>query len=321
MWKDAVSDRLEAGYSVRRPNLTDASPVHELIVAMEAAEFGEPDDYRLDDLLDDWQQFDLARDAWIIVAPDGAVAGYGYARRHQIVRNDVEGYVHPAHHGRGIGTTLVRLGEAWAREAVPLAPAGAEVFVTNWINSRNAAACSLLAHEGYCAVRYFWRMGIDLDATFAPQPWPAGITVRTAAEIGNLHPFHETVEECMADHWGHVTRPFEEWVERRCGTDFDPRLWFLALDGEIPAGAVLCKLSDDSGEVDTLVVRRDYRRQGLGSALLSFAFGALAGQERTRIRLTVDAENLTGATRLYERAGMQVVQEYAAYRKTLREGG
>jgi hypothetical protein len=35
----------------------------------------------------------------------------------------------------------------------------------------------------------------------------------------------------------------------------------------------------------------------------------------------VDAENLTGATRIYERAGMRVEQEYATYRKLLGEGG
>jgi hypothetical protein len=36
--------------------------------------------------------------------------------------------------------------------------------------------------------------------------------------------------------------------------------------------------------------------------------------------LTVDAENPTGATRLYERAGMHIGQQYATYSKELRAG-
>jgi hypothetical protein len=38
------------------------------------------------------------------------------------------------------------------------------------------------------------------------------------------------------------------------------------------------------------------------------------------IGLSVDAANLTGATRLYERAGMHVSQEYVSYEKELRSG-
>jgi hypothetical protein len=36
--------------------------------------------------------------------------------------------------------------------------------------------------------------------------------------------------------------------------------------------------------------------------------------------LTVDAENATGATRLYERAGMHIGQQYATCSKELRAG-
>ncbi len=315
-----VSELLKTGYLLRRPVLDEAPGVHALLTAVEMAEFGDPGD-SLDDLLDIWQRIDLARDAWLVVAPDGDLAAYAYARGRQVVRNDVVVYVHPAHEGCGIGTTLVRLAEARAREAVSLAPPGAEVFVTNWINARNRAACALLDREGYRAARYFWRMGIGLDTAPSPPSWPTGITVGTAAEIGDLRPFYEIVEEGMADHWGHVAVPFEQWVERRRGTGFDPQLWFLAEDGDVPTGAVLCRSAGDAGWVDTLVVRRAYRQQGLGSALLALAFSALAQRGCQQACLIVDTDNQTGATRLYERAGMRIEQEYAAYRKVLGAGG
>ena len=52
-------------------------------------------------------------------------------------------------------------------------------------------------------------------------------------------------------------------------------------------------------------------------ALLQSTFRALEGREVTRIGLEVDAENETGATRLYERAGMRVTRRYATYEKPL----
>ena len=91
----------------------------------------------------------------------------------------------------------------------------------------------------------------------------------------DLRPFYETSEEAMADHWGYVPRSYEEWRERRERSNFDPSLWFLALDDEEPAGAVLCSVSDGIGWIDTLAVRRPWRRRGLGFALLTHAFREL----------------------------------------------
>lgn len=316
-----MSDPLQPGYLLRPLTLADAPGVQGLLEAVALTEFGEPDDTSVEALLDVWRRIDLARDAWLVVAPDGDLAGYGYARRRQIVRNDAEGYVHPAHTGRGIGATLVRRAEAWARAAVPLAPLGAEVYVTNWINVQNRAARSLMEREGYRAVRAFWRMGIALEPGVPPPPWPGGFTLRTAADLGDLRPFYDLVEEGMADHWGHLPRPYDQWLARRSGADFDPHLWFLLLEDETPAAAVLCRATAAAGWVDTLVVRRAWRQRGLGSALLAQAFSVLAQRGPSQARLIVDATNQTGATRLYERAGMRIEQEYAAYRKQLGTGG
>jgi mycothiol synthase len=57
-----------------------------------------------------------------------------------------------------------------------------------------------------------------------------------------------------------------------------------------------------------LGVRPAWRRRGLGEALLREAFHAMYGRGFTRIGLGVDAENVSGAVRLYERAGMRQVR-------------
>jgi ribosomal protein S18 acetylase RimI-like enzyme len=52
-------------------------------------------------------------------------------------------------------------------------------------------------------------------------------------------------------------------------------------------------------------------------ALLLNAFRQFHERGERRVGLGVDADSPTGATRLYERAGMRVVEETAVYRKDL----
>jgi mycothiol synthase len=56
-------------------------------------------------------------------------------------------------------------------------------------------------------------------------------------------------------------------------------------------------------------VRRAWRRRGLGEALLRHSFAAFRRKGFTRGTLGVDASSVTGATRLYERAGMRVYRD------------
>jgi mycothiol synthase len=91
----------------------------------------------------------------------------------------------------------------------------------------------------------------------------------------------------------------------------------VAQDGDEVAGAALVYDYGDIGYVDTLAVRRPWRRAGVGMALLQAAFGALYGRGQREVQLMVDAESLTGATRLYERAGMRVLFRDDAYQKAL----
>jgi ribosomal protein S18 acetylase RimI-like enzyme len=71
------------------------------------------------------------------------------------------------------------------------------------------------------------------------------------------------------------------------------------------------------GWVDVLGTRRPYRRRGLAEALLRHVFRELYVRGARQVGLGVDAENPTGATRLYERVGMRVASASDVYAKTL----
>lgn len=310
---------LAPGYTVRPARTGDIDAVHDLTAAVDLADFGTAEGYSVEELRDEWAGLDMDRDTWIVESPDGAIVGYAYIRDRRHVRLDVEGYVHPDHAGKGIGTALIRASEARAREHLPLAPDNARVVLHNWINGKNADACALLEREGYEPVRYFLRMETELGEGELPA-WPEGLSVRGFDAGTDERRFFEASEEAMSDHWGHVPIDFDDWKQRRMGETFEPALWFVAEENGEPAGVMLGSVSEGIGWVDTLGVRRPWRQRGLGMALLRHAMATFRDRGLTRMALGVDAANPTGATRLYERAGMHVVQQHATYGKTLREG-
>ncbi len=272
--------------------------------------------------------FDLQRDAWIIETPEEQVVGYmdvwspePYAHLY------CDGRVQPAYHGRGIGAALLRLAETRARELMARAPSDARVVLTARTESANTAARRLFERQGYVHVRSFWRMGITLDHEPAAPEIPAGITIRAMIPGREERAVFEADEEAFKDHYDHHPIPFETWLDWQTSDDpeqHDPALWFLALDGEQIAGIALCepKTTEDPAEgwVSTLGVRRPWRKRGLGLALLRHAFRAFYRRGTYRIGLNVDASSPTGATRLYERAGMRVVRQHDSYAKELRPG-
>ncbi len=74
------------------------------------------------------------------------------------------------------------------------------------------------------------------------------------------------------------------------------------------------------GYVHTLGVRRPWRRRGIALALLHHSFGEFFNRGKSKVSLHVDAKSLTGATRLYEKAGMHVDRLSHNYEKELRPG-
>ena len=70
-----------------------------------------------------------------------------------------------------------------------------------------------------------------------------------------------------------------------------------------------------TGYVSSVGVRSPWRRRGVGQVLLSEAFAALRDRGQMRVVVEVDAEDATGARRLYERVGMRVAEEHDWFEK------
>src|SRR5215216_7363019 len=72
--------------------------------------------------------------------------------------------------------------------------------------------------------------------------------------------------------------------------------------------------------VQTCALPISWRNRGLGLALLRHAFTEYYGRGTHRVSLSVDAESITGAPRLYRRAGMRPRESYIIHLKELRPG-
>lgn len=295
--------------TIRAPRQDEAQAVTDLVIACDIHDLGAPD-FELDDLLTDWSMpgFDLSRDA-VVVEEDGALAAYA-----AFIRNDyVDVYVSPARRDLGLGAKLLDWAE---RRAVERAGAGA--VLGQVVNSTNDGARRLLEDRGYRPVRTYWRMSMPLDERPPPPAWPEGVLVRTFDQERDTRAVFALVQDAFADNERHTAESFEEWqafmIDREA---FEPGLWFIAESkGEI-VGCVLCPNYEDEGWVRQLAVSRDWRRRGLGTALLRQAMSEFSRRGRREIGLVVDSWNRTGAKDLYERAGMTVAREHVRYEKTL----
>lgn len=319
-----AQQNIPTNYTLRPAAWSDAEAVTQLIYAVCEADGDTTVAVSQEDLLREWKTpgFVLETNAWVVSAPNGQVVGYeefNNYHEHAVLGGD--GYVHPQFRNLGIGTALIAELDKRARQEIPLAPPDLRIFIRNGLDIKDQAGREVHAAAGFQPIRFSWRMEITL--TGAPQPvsWPTGVELRPFIPGQHDQAVYEAEQEAFADHWGHTRTPYDTWQLRKLQReDFDPSLWHIAWDGDQIAGFSQCRYRQGIGWVGTLGVRRPWRKQGLGYALLMHSFAEFHRRGQNVIGLGVDASNPTGATRLYERAGMQVASEFVIYEKEYRPG-
>jgi mycothiol synthase len=307
---------------LRCPTMDDLDAVLHLMLIRDRAEYRETD-MTEEHIRTFWQSpgFKMDTNAWAVTTHEGRVIGYASVWRPQPASIYTYLTVLPEFHGQGIRTSLLDVVERRARELVAETPLETRVTLNTHVAEVNEAYRTLFAQAGFSIARGSWRMEIEMHEPPPPPHWPQGIAMRPFVPGQDTRAVYEAQEEAFQDTWGHTPWDFsvwEHWYTKREG--FDPTLWFLACEGQQIAGMCLCNYWIGDGFVDTLAVRRSWRRLGLGLALLHQSFGAFYQRQTRTVKLMVDAQNLTGATRLYERAGMHVTQLHSTYEKELRPG-
>jgi mycothiol synthase len=306
------------GYTIRIATFDDAHAIAELENTVNVAEVGfvwTSADRVHDELTAPGRDPD---DDVVVVADDGRIVGYltlspdDGSVIHQLA------FVHPTLWGTGMSTFLLRLGEERAIGRSSL------LRVARW--STNEAAASVFTALGYRYVRTFRTLRVELAEEPAPvsEP-PSGISIRTFDRARDTLAVHAALAEAFEDHWGSFAfPPYGRWVREAiegAASGFDPRLWFVAIDGDQVVGALCARhgTARDAGigQVDHLGVRRPWRGRGIGRALLLTAFAALAEREVATVELVVDSDSPTGANLLYASVGMRTAYAFELWQKEL----
>ena len=315
------------GIEFRPLRPSDAERVVDVLLASRAVD-GPSDPIGRDLLRHLWFEFpglDLERDTFAAAGADGRVVGFAgsYPREHptHAARVFVPGTVDPAHRRRGIGRHLLRAAEARAREQLAQMTTDLPRQIDCDAPEGSVGRIVLFEAEGYRPIRTFASMRRDLRE---PLPTPADVPGMTWAtwrtELDEA--IRLAHNDAFQDHWGSDPLGPERWQHFVHGSPgFSADCSWLALDGATVAGYALCWLGGTEdrrvGWLGTIGVRRAYRRRGIGSAVIARSLASFRASGLTSAGLDVDAENPTGAVRVYESLGFAVTDRSIVYSKSI----
>jgi ribosomal protein S18 acetylase RimI-like enzyme len=292
---------MSPAFSVRPARMDEVEVAAELLNEHSRQLHG-VDDQPASQLRQYWEapDVDFANDVLVAEAPDGSLVGYADLGVHgQNIWLDVRGLDPQALQA------LLDAIEARATEK----KRGAGLL--GYAAESDRVLLDIYEQAGYRVIRHSYRMEISLEGGPPDPIWPDGFTVRTM-QPGEEERVYEAHMQSFADTWMFERESFELWSHWFLkDTSFDPALWFLAESGDDLAGVVLSRESENEpglGWVSILGVVPEFRQRGLAQALLRHTFGEYAKRGLERVGLGVDAQNPTGAVRVYERAGMHVAR-------------
>jgi mycothiol synthase len=236
----------------------------------------------------------------------------------------VEGSVHPARRGEGIGTTIVAAMLARADEVHAERHPGLPAKLMLSGLSANEEQRRLLADFGMVPERYNFVMRTGLGAVGEPPALPDGLELRRYDDSYDAAML-AAHNEAFLDHpnftpWTEVM--WKQWVTD--SRNFRPELSLVVVDPRTPDRVVAYIQSNEfdayfqvTGRREAFVAklgtRRDYRGRGLGGALLRHALKGYQEAGFDEASLDVDSENPTGALGIYERAGFEVESRWNNY--------
>jgi mycothiol synthase len=297
--------------SVRQARREDLEPAVQ-VLNEHARRLHGVDDLAPDDLLNYWESpdVDLEQDILLAENAEGDVVGYADVG----VQGDHVWLDIRSSEPRALPDLL----EAIERRAAEKKPGGK---LMGYTSADDESLRMLYEQSGYDLVRHSFRMRIDLDQDIRPPEWPEGFSVRTLRE-GEERRVYDAQMASFADTWMFTPDPYENWVHWFVkDTAFDPSLWFLVEANDTLAGIVIARANENEpglGWIRILGVIPEHRRKGLAQALLRHTFAEFARRGFAAVGLGVDAENPTGAVRVYERAGMHVERTHLIFERSQR---
>ena len=253
---------------------------------------------------------------YVVGQDDGEAEDLGERRYHM-------GLVVPAWRRKGVGAELLRRIQVRLLEVYP--PHSGRASFTAALRETQPGAAALVERDGYRPVRYSFAMVRPNLYNIGPIDLPSGISSRPV-ERGEAPRIFAAMDEAMRDEWG--WSPFT--VAKIAAATEHPlfgqtEMWKVASDGAEPVGGVLGWIDEPENEqegrrrgyTEGIWVRRPWRSRGIAGALINRNLHELKRRGMTEAGLSVDADNPSGALRLYEKHGFRRARTVTVYARPI----
>ncbi|MGD1703812.1 GNAT family N-acetyltransferase [Dapis sp. BLCC M229] len=275
---------------------------------------------------------DKERDIRLWEDGDSKLIGFGKLS----IKESVDGYlslrVHPTFRGEGIEEEIINWGEKQMREVATKGGASV-VKLRSASRADKTERIALLESCGFTPQRYFFEMERSLTEPIPKPELPIGFTLHShcspqfSGKVGQrrfLEAWVEAYNQTFIDHWNYheVTVEQVEYIVSNPNYRPDLTSVVIAPNGKFAAFCYCCTFPEENehkgtkeGWVDTLGTPRGFRKCGLGKAMLLSGMQRLQAVGMDKALLGVDAENPSGANRLYESVGFRKVHTNIVYSK------
>ena len=236
------------------------------------------------------------------------------------------GFLIPEWRRKGIGLSMLLWMEQRLREiAISHPPELVKHYQVN-VSQYQKGTAIMLERSGYQPVRYFYLMVLPNLDDIPQFPLPNGVEIRPVSPE-HYRLIWKSVDETSQDEWGYKKPTEQDYQEWLTSPNFQHDLWQVAWDtatGQV-IGHVLTFIHQDEnkqfnrmrGYTEGIGVARSWRRRGVARALISRSLQAQKAAGMTESALVADSASPSGATRLYESCGFQIVKCDTLYRKPL----
>ncbi len=270
---------------------------------------------------------DKARDLRLWKERTGKLIGFGQLLISQ-QKDEISGYlyfdVHPTKRGDTLETEILQWSEQRMREI------GKERTLPIKLHtcSRDDKILRrvLLERQCFTTERSFLTMACSLNQDFSSSSLPSGFKLKQVSGEQDIEAWVELFNESFLEHWNHqdlTVATARDWFNN---PSYLPELNLMAVapDGTFAAfcvgyinGQENARHGRKEGWIKLLGTRRNFRKLGLGKAMLIAVIKQFKAMDIEQVKLGVDAQNLTSAMRLYESVGFHPVNTWLSYFKEI----
>ncbi len=238
----------------------------------------------------------------------------------KVIDGFLDFYVHPDARGGDLETQIIGWGEVRMREVKHERAFPVKLRVGTRDTETNRIV--ILENHGFASDRYFFKMERSLTEPIPEPQFPKSFILRCMNPEEDVEAWVDLHNNSFIDHWNFHPLTLENLKHWLKEASYRADLDLIAVTGDNTFAAhCYCHINSEKntrmgrkqGVVEILGTRRGFRRMGLGKAMLLAGLHQLKKAGMDTARLGVDADNPSGALRLYESVGFRKVRTSINY--------